>query len=423
MLVTILGLIRFGFSLLFGVGVTMLFAGIEPTRKNKLRIGLLCLLFLCVQTTSYWLLGLELTTKLYPLIIHIPLIIILTLHFKRSWLISTVSVLTAYLCCQAPRWFGFLAGAAFNQSAAEHLIYIGAVILAYYFLKRYVVESIRQLMFRSVQSCLLLAGVPFFYYAFDYFTTIYTKTLYSGTTWAVQFMPSTVSVFYFVFIILYYVETEKQTAYQRERDLLATQIRHAQIEFDALRQTQNSAAVYRHDMRHHFSHLQHMAQQGRLDEILDYLQTAQSDMDAITPVRYCENETINLILSSFAAKAQQANIDFEVDAKSPEAQPLSETELCSLFSNALENAMHACERIADTNRRRIRFHLYTKNKKLCIDIRNSFQHEPQFKNGYPFTTEPSHGYGTKSMVYIVESHNGVCQFSVQDDWFIFQATL
>jgi len=34
-----------------------------------------------------------------------------------------------------------------------------------------------------------------------------------------------------------------------------------------------------------------------------------------------------------------------------------------------------------------------------------------------------HGFGTKSMMYIVEKYNGICQFSVKDGFFIFQATI
>nr|MBP6143279.1 GHKL domain-containing protein [Proteocatella sp.] len=33
-----------------------------------------------------------------------------------------------------------------------------------------------------------------------------------------------------------------------------------------------------------------------------------------------------------------------------------------------------------------------------------------------------HGYGTKSMVSIVEKHGGVFRFMAEDGWFIFQAT-
>jgi sensor histidine kinase regulating citrate/malate metabolism len=269
---------------------------------------------------------------------------------------------------------------------------------------------------------MLLGCVPLFYYLFDYVTTIYTDVLYRGTKWAVQFMPSTVSVFYFVFIILYYAETQKQAALQRERDMLDSQFRQAQTEFVSLRQLQQNAAAYRHDMRHHFSLLQGLASEERIEEIKEYLRTARSDMDAITPTRFCENETVNLILSAFATKAKQSGILLTVEARLPDSLPLSDTELCSLLSNAMENAIHACEKIADSNKRNIQLRVYSKNTKLCLDIRNCYQIEPLFEQGLPVSKDQGHGFGTKSMVHIVEKHGGVFQFSVKDGWFIFQAT-
>ena len=422
MAVTVIGLLRFGVSLVFGITVTALFAGIEPTKKNRFTTGLLCVIFLFVQTASWWLLGLDLTSKLYPLIIHLPLIAIFSLYYKRPWLISAVSVLSGYLCCQAPRWFGFLAGAALGSRLADHIFYIAFVFLAYCFLKRYVAGSVRQLMEKSTKSCLFLGGVPLFYYLFDYTTAIYTDVLYSGAEWAVQFMPSTISVFYFVFVILYYAETQKQANLQREKDMLDAQFRLAQTEFASLRQLQQNAASYRHDMRHHFALLQGLASKEHIEGIKEYLRTVQSDMDAITPTRFCENETVNLILSAFATKAKQAEIMLTVDAKLPDLLPFSDTELCSLLSNALENAIQATETIQDSNKRSITLRVYSKNNKLCIDIRNRYQAEPVFRQGLPVSKEQGHGFGTKSMAHIVEKHGGVFQFGVKDGWFIFQAT-
>lgn len=422
MAVTVIGLLRFGVSLVFGITVSVLFAGIKPTKKNRLTTGLLCVIFLFVQTTSWWLWDLDLTSRLYPLIIHLPLIVIFSLYYKRPWLISAVSVLSGYLCCQAPRWFGFLAGAALDSRLADHIFYIAFVFLAYYFLKRYVAGSVRQLMEKSTKSCLFLGGVPLFYYLFDYVTAIYTDLLYSGTEWAVQFMPSTISVFYFVFVILYYTETQKQASLQREKDMLDVQFRLAQTEFASLRQLQQNAASYRHDMRHHFALLQGLASKEHIEGIKEYLRTARSDMDAITPTRFCQNETVNLILSAFASKAKQGSIMLTVDAKLPDLLPFSDTELCSLLSNALENAIHACEQMADKNKRFINLRVYSKNTKLCIDIRNRYQAEPLFRQGLPTSKEQGHGFGTKSIAHIVEKHGGVFQFSVKDGWFIFQAT-
>ena len=104
-------------------------------------------------------------------------------------------------------------------------------------------------MEKSAKSCALLGAVPVFYYLFDYFTTIYTDILYRGTKWAVQFMHSIVSIFYFVFIILYYAETQKQANAQRERDMLAAQLQLAKTEFATLRRLQECTTVYRHDIR------------------------------------------------------------------------------------------------------------------------------------------------------------------------------
>ncbi len=422
MIVTVIGLSRFGVSLIFGIAVTILFAGIERTRKNRLVTGSLYIFFLLVQTVSWWFLGIDLTSKLYPLIIHLPLIVIFSLYYKRPWLISVVSVLSGYLCCQAPRWFGFLAGSALHSKLADHIFYIAFVFLAYYFLKRYVAGSVRQLMEKSYKSCLFLGGVPLFYYLFDYITAIYTDILYSGAEWAVQFMPSTISVFYFVFVILYYAETQKQASLQREKDMLDAQFRLAQTEFASLWQMQQNAAAYRHDMRHHLALLQGLASRGNIDELKEYLRTAQSDMDTITPMRFCENETVNLILSAFNTKAKKAEIQLSIEAKLPDALPFSDTELCSLLSNALENAIHACEKIADSNERIIHLRVYSKNTKLCIDLRNRYQAEPVFDQGFPVSTEQGHGFGIKSMAHIVEKHGGVFQFSVKNGWFIFQAT-
>lgn len=422
MLVNVIGLSRFGVSLIFGIAVSLLFAGIEPTPKNRLATGLLCAWFLFVQTVSWWILGLDLTAKLYPLIIHLPLIVILSLYFKCRWLQSAVSVLSGYLCCQAPRWFGFIAGAVFGSSLADHICYIAAVFLFYYFLKRYVARSVRQLMEVSTKSCVFLGGVPFFYYLFDYTTTIYTDVLYRGTEWAVQFMPSTVSVFYFAFVILYYAETQKQASLQRERDMLDTQFRLAQAEFASLRQMQQNAASYRHDMRHHLALLQGLASKGHIKEIKEYLQIAQSDIDAITPLCFCRNESVNLILSAFAAKAKQSGILLTVEATLPDTLPFSDTELCSLLSNALENAIQAAELIPDPDQRSIKLRIYSKNNKLCMDIRNSYHTAPIFDQGLPVSKQRGHGFGAKSMAHIVEKRGGVYQFVVRDGWFIFQAT-
>ncbi|NMA67242.1 MAG: sensor histidine kinase [Clostridiaceae bacterium] len=423
MIVTVIEFSRYWFALLFGTAIAVSFAGMERSRKNYLAVGCLTVILFIIQIASLRLWGMNMTIKLYPLLSHFPVAIFIVAYLKQSLLISITSMLTSFLCCQPPRWIGSVAGAAFASATINHVGYIAAVFLMYYLLQKYVVRSVRHMMRHSVKSCLLFGAMPAFYYLFDHITTVYTDLMYSGARTAVQFMPFATATFYFIFLLLYYDETQKQASIERERDMLDTQFRLAQTEFASLKQIQQNAAAYRHDMRHHFSLLQRLASDGHIEGIKEYLRAVQSDMDAITPARFCENETINLILSAFVSKAKQSKIKLTVDTKLPDSLPFSDPELCSLLSNALENAIQASENIADSNKRCIKLRVYSKNNKLCIDIRNNYQTEPTFFHGLPESKEEEHGFGTKSMAHVVEKHGGIYQFSVKDGWFIFQATI
>ncbi|MEG0775012.1 GHKL domain-containing protein [Clostridium sp.] len=422
MIATVIEFSRYFTSILFGATVAFTFSGMTGTRKNYLYLWCITVTLFILQVICLLTFGMDMTIKIYPLLSHLPIVIFIVLFFKRSWLISLTSMFVSFLCCQPPRWIGTVLGGAFASASINHASYILTVFLMYYLLQKYVVKSVRHLMERSIKSCLLFGAMPAFYYLFDYGATVYTDFMYSGSRAAVQFMPFVTSAFYFVFVLFYYAETQKQARIQRELDMLDTQFRLAQTEFASLRQMQQNAAAYRHDMRHHFALLQSLASKEQIEEIKEYLQNALSDMDAITPIRFCENETVNLILSAFTAKAKQSGILLTIDAKLPDSLPFSDTELCSLLSNALENAIQACENIAESNKRYIKLRVYSKNNKLCIDIRNSYHTEPIFHQGLPVSKEQGHGFGTKSMAHIVEKHGGVFQFSIKDGWFIFQAT-
>ncbi|MCL1813226.1 MAG: GHKL domain-containing protein [Treponema sp.] len=460
MIRTVIEFSRYFMMILFPTAVAFSFAGMERTRKNILVLWCFTgILFIFVLVNIWFWKDMYIVTRIFPLLCHVPTVVFIVVYFKRPPLIALTSLFLTFLCYQVPRWIGSFSGEIFtiiaknsggvsegvsvnsgiegevfsfnhsgvlNAVSMNHLGLITGAFLTIYFLQKYAVRPVRRLMNRSVKSCLFFGALPFAYYLFDYAVVIYTDLMYTGHRAVVQFMPSFVSAAYVVFTLLYYVETQKQARVERERDMLDMQFRLAQTEFDSLRQIQENAAHYRHDMRHHFALLQGLASKGEgaiIERIKEYLRTAESDMDAITPLRFCENETVNLILSAFAVKAQQSQTLLTIDAKLPESIPFSDTELCSLLSNALENAIAACERIPEINQRFVRLRIHSRDDKLCIDIRNRYQKEPVFEHGQPVTTEQGHGFGTKSMARIVEKHNGVFQFSVKDGWFVFQAAV
>lgn len=423
MLETVILFFRAFTFVVVGTLLSVSFAGMARTRKNYMVTICFVIVSFIAQIISFRLLGLSFTQKIYPLLVHLPGVIFIALYVKRSWVISLTSVFIAYMCCQTAQFIGSIAGAIFNSIVINMLVGSIGLLLVYYLMQKYVTKSVRQLMDRSNKSSLLLAAVPFLYYLLHYAITVYTDLLYSGSRAFAQFFPTMASAFYFVFIIIHYGELQKQATAERERDMMDMQYKQAQTVFATMQQMDRRAITYRHDLRHHFALLQELAANDDLEKISKYLQLAQSEIDTITPIIYCENKTVNLILSTFAARAKQAEIMFVVDAKLPETIPLSSTELCSLLSNAIENALNASNNIADVSERHINVRIYSKNNKLCIDIRNRYEIEPIFNDFLPISNEDGHGNGTESMKYIVEKHGGAFRFLVQDNWFVFQASV
>lgn len=183
--------------------------------------------------------------------------------------------------------------------------------------------------------------------------------------------------------------------------------------------------VYRHDMRHHLSLLNSFAADGDLKKIKSYLASTEVAIEALTPVRYCENETVNLILSSFHNKAQKNNVSLQVDVKLSGKLNISDTELCALSSNAFENAIDAAAQLEDEKLRKVYFQAIVNGGKLLISTENAYTGNLEMDGELPLSTkkEAGHGFGIKSMIDIVDRHKGLYFIETEGGVFILQLML
>ena len=186
--------------------------------------------------------------------------------------------------------------------------------------------------------------IPLLSYLFDYFTRIYTDLLSSGNQAAVEFMPFVCSLAYLGFVLHTTQEQQLRSQLEQTRNSLNLQVAQAVREIEAMRESQRKASTYRHDLRHHLQYLSACIENGRTEAAQEYIHSVCAEIEASKVNVYCENEAANLILSSFAARAQHDGIDFRVHAAIPLILPLPDSDLCVLFSNALENALHAGQR-------------------------------------------------------------------------------
>lgn len=422
-IVFILDLINYELLLFYGTALSVIFAGGCTTTSEKKKIAVFYLLILSAQAIIFFLFGLETTEKLYPLITHIPLVLMLIIVLKQSFGVALASITTSYFCCQLPKWFGTAALFFFNSSLAYDIGYLISLIIFFFLLRHYLTDTLYQAMTQSRRTLLLFGIMPLSYYIFDYATTVYTTIMYNGIHIINEFLPTVMILFYIIFIALYHNEIQKANQLELDNLILDTQSQQAKKEIESLRLTQQQTVSYRHDLRHHINFIRNLLDVGQVDKALDYISQIQEDIENITPLHFCENETANLIFSSFVERTKQTDILLTIQADVPRELRILDTELCSVLSNGLENAIHACSFVEVAEKRFIKLRVYEKNDKLCLDIRNSYVTEPIFEKGLPVSNKRGHGIGVKSMVQIIEKYGGVYQFSVKDGTFIFQASI
>lgn len=418
-MIFICDLIYFTTALLFGTAISFFLAGIS-VRKNNI----ICLLLFCsfeglLQGIALYLYGTAATKQLYPLLTHLPLIVLLVILYKKSLLTAIVSVFSAYLCCQIPWWCAFFIDIFFSNKIIYTIVYVLSAITVLLIIYKYASDTICLLLTISNKNVLLTGAVPFLYYVFDYTSTVYTNWLYLGNIAIVQFMPFVTACFYLIFIIIYYKEFSSKEEAKHQANILELQLQHASASLEQMRRLQENTITYRHDMRHHLSYIQALISSGSYEKIGAYITSIQSDIDDITPTKYCQNELINLILSTYVIKAgNQYTLD--IQANVPDNITVSDTHLCVLLSNALENALNST---ANTNDKSIHIRLTTRASSLMLQISNPFCGDLIWKNGLPLSPNTNHGYGVRSIAAIVDSYNGQYEFSADNHIFTLRILL
>ena len=418
----IMSLLNYGLILIYGVLLSIDISGGWSSKKDKQLTAAIVAVLLIMQIVVCLTFGTPSAEKLYPLITHIPLVCALTFFLKRPLGISIVSVFTAYLCCQIPNWFGILVLHLADSALLSEICYTIAVFISYILLHKFLVKPAYEAMNYSERTLFFLGSLPVFYYIFDYSSTVYSKILYEGIIAVNEFIPTITILFYVVFISLYHRELKKRYSTELENSVLTMELKQSDAELTVLQKSLEDTATYRHDMRHHFMILAEYIKNNETEKALDYINSAQKGIDMLTPKRYCKNNSTNLILSYYGSLAQKSAIRFEANVNIPEVLSLSDTELCTLLSNGIENAINAASRCEKENRW-VEIDFSTHKASMLISIKNSYIGEVEIKDGLPVSDRPFHGLGVKSIISIVDRHNGMYSFDAQDGQFTVRVIL
>ena len=419
MINTILEAIRYTLTLLFGIFVSTLFLDIKINKKNILIIFGFFYIDLALQAIFYFSKNISSVISLYPLITHLPLFLFFIFIFKKRIFPTLIAIASAYLCCQISNWSTIFVSSFINGTA--DIIYSLSLFLSFGFIVKFVYLPISQLLKKQSSELISFGIIPIFYYIFDYVSTVYTQLLYVGNRITVEFTPFLLCICYFVFCTVYFKQYEEKQHIETNNKLMYMKQTQVEKEMTLMEENEKKIVLIRNDMRHFLNNILNDLENNQNEHAIDYIHTLFDSLDQTVRKQYCLNNTINMIIASYENRIQEGNIDFHYQLSVPKKSAISDIDLTSILSNALENALKAVLLLKDY--RFIQLTIEEKCGKLLISVENNYLNEPIFVDGIPISKEKNHGFGSQSIVYTVDKLNGNCQFSVNNHRFILRIVI
>ena len=133
------------------------------------------------------------------------------------------------------------------------------------------------------------------------------------------------------------------------------------------------------------------------------------------------NEALDLILTEKSLFCEKRKIKLNCMADCTYLNYISTTDLYCMFTNIIDNAIDAVSKIQDTEKRNI--NLIIKNVNSFVSIVVSNYYEGEIKRGQDGLIETTkgnkdfHGYGLKSIRYIVDKYQGDIDISFSEHIF------
>ena len=151
-----------------------------------------------------------------------------------------------------------------------------------------------------------------------------------------------------------------------------------------------------------------------------YIKEMQKELEAYRPERQTGNQVLDTIIASKSMRCRKLEIQLTCVAEGKLLEQISVTDICTIFGNALDNAIEYVALIPDPEKRLIHLTLTRHKSFIYIECANYCPDKLKFKNGLPLTTKDdkkTHGYGVRSIAYTVKKNHGNIHFAQKDETF------
>ncbi len=263
----------------------------------------------------------------------------------------------------------------------------------------------------------ILAMIPCSFFVLTMVQALYPAHYTQNASFPTLFVLSGAVLLIIYYAIFQYLWLQyRYRMEEQDRDLLRLQIGNIRKQAKDNERKARELRDARRDVRQMLSDIAGLAREGNAEAILAYIKEASMRIDIAAPVQYCNDPILNATLAAYLGRAKRSGIAVEERLSFPETLPVDSAELAICFSNALENAINACERLPEDQRKIVIRCIH--EPQFMFEIKNACRGRISFgRNGLPQSRKPGHGIGTRSIMAFCEKHNAFYSFSAEDGWF------
>lgn len=190
--------------------------------------------------------------------------------------------------------------------------------------------------------------------------------------------------------------------------------------YERLEEISKETRGMKHDMINHIVCMKGLLESGEIDQLRSYVDSIINSIKTNTKVIKTGNVIVDAILNEKYSIAIGRKINIDIDVILPKDIKIHMVDLCSIISNAIDNAIEASEKIPEIEKRWIEI-IGTYNKGYFVFyVINGTLEYINIKNNTIVTTKrdkEKHGYGLWNIKNSVNKYNGDLNLEYKENKF------
>ena len=197
---------------------------------------------------------------------------------------------------------------------------------------------------------------------------------------------------------------------------------NAELEYiEQYKRTQTETRAFRHDIINNLSLTNMMLDEGKTEEASQHLKQLLGNVKALSPAIITGDEMLDCIVAMKADKMKELGITFTTDGVIDGGLHMKPMDVCSIFANALDNAIEASSKIEDNPW--VSMNIKRTEKFFIVKISNSAEKKVDVEklfmtSGYTSKKDTErHGFGLRNIRNSVEEYDGLIKAESNDESF------